>query len=150
MPMVTESIRPHETRSDRFKGSFALLHDTDPESPTYEQELCIGCLACERICPSQIITVTRGPKIEKTDGKKRGTASDFTLDLQACIYCELCIQVCPTDAIIFVRVQEKPGFSREDLVLTMDKLYANEKLQPHYWGTGSKLMEMQNPKKEAS
>jgi hypothetical protein len=42
-----------------------------------------------------------------------------------------------------LRVQEKPGFQREDLVLTMDKLYANEKLDQNAWGTGTRLVQMQ-------
>jgi NADH-quinone oxidoreductase subunit I len=141
-PVVTESMRPHETRSQRYKGSFALVHNEHGE------EACIGCKMCEKICPSSIITVTTGAKREsEATGKKRGWCADFTLDLQACIYCELCVQVCPTDAIVMLRDQETPGYSREDLVLTMDKLYANEKNRPLYWGTGSLLIAMQDPKK---
>ena len=140
-PVVTESIRSNESRAERFKGSFALIHNEHGE------EACIGCNMCGKICPSQIITVKAGGRKESVaTGKKRGWCDDFTLDLQACIYCELCVQVCPTDAIVFVREQEEPGFSREDLVLTMDKLYANE-AKAHYWGNGTKFMAMQDPKK---
>ena len=64
---------------------------------------------------------------------------------QACIFCELCVQVCPTDAILMTRTPHKPGFAREDLLLTMDRLYANE---PHVtWGKASLLLEMQDPKR---
>jgi formate hydrogenlyase subunit 6/NADH:ubiquinone oxidoreductase subunit I len=59
------------------------------------------------------------------------------------------VQVCPTDAIVMLRVQEVPGFEREDLLLTRERLYANEKEKPLYWGTGSALIEMQNPKRKA-
>jgi hypothetical protein len=44
-----------------------------------------------------------------------------------------------------LRVQEPPGYNREDLVLTMDKLYENEKLDATTWGTGTKLIDMQKP-----
>ena len=44
-----------------------------------------------------------------------------------------------------LKVQEEPGYQREDLVLTMDKLYANEKLGATTWATGAKLIEMQAP-----
>ncbi|MBW1879174.1 MAG: hypothetical protein JRJ84_12500, partial [Deltaproteobacteria bacterium] len=44
-------------------------------------------------------------------------------------------------------VQERPGYAREDLFLTMDRLYANGREQPLTWGSGKKLREMQNPKK---
>ena len=138
-PVVTEGLRPHESRADRYKASFALVHDE------HGDEACIGCKMCEKICPSDVITVVGGGKKESPNtGKKRGWAADFTLDLQACIFCELCIQVCPPDAIVMLRVQEPPGYSREDLVLTMDKLYANEG-KPLYWAKGSILLEMQEP-----
>ena len=141
-PRTTEGLRPHESRAPRYRASFALVHDEHGE------EACIGCMLCEKICPSDVITVTAGPKVvSEATGKKRGSCEDFVLDLQACIICELCVQVCPVDAIVMVREQEEPGYSREDLVLTMDKLYANETDKPLYWGSGSKLMDMHNPKK---
>ncbi len=141
---VTEGIRPESSRSARYKASFALVHDETGE------EACIGCQLCEKICPSEIITVVpAGKQVSPVTGKKRGYLEDFTLDLQACIYCELCIQVCPTDAIVMLRVQEPPGYSREDLVLTMERLYANERNRPLYWAKGSLLMDMQDPNRRS-
>lgn len=128
-------------RAERYRNSFALLHDETTD------EACVGCLQCERICPSEVITVIAEKKDSPITGKRRGYAKDFTLDLNACIFCELCVQVCPTDAIVMLRVPEKPGFAREDLVLTMDRLYENETTKPATWGTASKLMEMQDPKR---
>jgi NADH-quinone oxidoreductase subunit I len=128
-------IRP---RAERYRSSFALLHDEAGD------ELCIGCLQCERICPSQVISIKFGGKRESPlTGKKRGYADDFVLDMSACIFCELCVQVCPTDAIVMTREAEVPTYSREDLVLTMPKLYANEKSKPRAWGDATKLMGMQ-------
>lgn len=128
-------------RSERYRNTFALLHDAEGD------ELCVGCLQCERICPSQVITVIAEKKESPVTGKRRGYATDFVLDLNACIYCELCVQVCPTDAIVMTRTAETPGYSREALCLTMDRLYENETGKPLAWGTASKLMEMQDPKR---
>jgi NADH-quinone oxidoreductase subunit I len=142
-PTVTQQfpqvVRP---RPERFRASFALLHDEQGD------ELCIGCLQCERICPSQVISIKPAGKREsKITGQKRGYADDFLLDLNACIYCEYCVQVCPTDAIVMTRETEEPQFGREGLVLTMAKLYANEKSKHRAWSDGTRLMEMQTPPK---
>jgi NADH-quinone oxidoreductase subunit I len=132
-------IRP---RAERYRSSFALLHEADGD------EACIGCLQCERICPSEVISIKVGGKRESpVTGKRRGYADDFVLDLNGCIYCELCVQVCPTDAIVMTREPEIPAYGREDLVLTMAKLYANEKSKPRAWGDATRLNAMQTPPK---
>ena len=143
-PTTVQFPAEKRQRAERYRASFALLHDE------HGDELCIGCLQCERICPSQVIAIKPAGKRESpVTGKKRGYADDFTLDLNACIYCELCVQVCPTDAIVMTREPEVPAFGREDLVLTMQKLYANEKSKPRAWSDGTKLMEMQEKGKPA-
>jgi NADH-quinone oxidoreductase subunit I len=145
-PTVTvefpDVVRP---RAERYRASFALLHEADGD------EACIGCLQCERICPSKVIGI-KGPtkRDSPVSGKKRSYADDFTLDLSACIFCELCVQVCPTDAIVMTREPEAPALSREALVLTMDRLYANEKLKHRSWGDGTRLMGMQTLPKAAA
>lgn len=140
-PVVTvqypQVVRP---RGERFRASFALLHDENGE------ESCIACGLCELICPSRIIVVEPGEKrASPFTQKKRGYLADFTLDSNACIYCELCVQVCPADAIVMVRTPETPVYAREDLLLTMPRLYANEQHKPASWANGSKLCAMQDP-----
>jgi NADH-quinone oxidoreductase subunit I len=122
-------------RAPRYRQTFALVHDQ------HGDEACIGCKKCEKICPSEVITVTTGKKRESPHtGQKRGWADDFTLDLTACIVCELCVQVCPVDAIVMCRTPNAPGLAREDLLLTMERLYANERL-PRSPATGSSLIQ---------
>ena len=130
---------------------------SEAEWAEFGEEACIGCKMCEKICPSDIISMqptgrTESPvKLDRKGGPaKRQYVSQFTLDLNACIVCELCVQVCPEDAIVMLKVQEPPGYSREDLVLTIDKLYDNGKLGQNYWADGSTLIAMQDPKKGAS
>ena len=143
-PTTTEILPWKQTRErrERYRSTFALVHNDLGE------EACIGCKMCEKICPSDIITVVASGRVESpVTGKKRGFATDFILDLNACIVCELCVQVCPEDAILHLTVPQGPAYTREGLVLTMDKLYENEKLDAASWGTGTGLIEMQNPKR---
>lgn len=144
-PMTTEPLPWKEQRKhpERYRTSFALVHDEHGE------EACIGCKMCEKICPSFIITVVAGGRsASPKTGKQRGYCKDFTLDLNACIHCELCVQVCPTDAIVMLREPAPPTTSREDMVLTMERLYANEP-KARSWGTGARLIGMQEaPKAE--
>jgi len=140
-PTTVQFPKEKRERAERYRSSFALLHDSEGD------ELCVGCLQCARICPSQVITVIAEKKESPVTGKRRGYAKDFVLDLNACIVCELCVQVCPTDAIVMTRVAETPGYSREALCLTMDRLYENETEKPATWATASLLMAMQDPKR---
>jgi formate hydrogenlyase subunit 6/NADH:ubiquinone oxidoreductase subunit I len=137
---TVEFPRNVRARPTRYRVGFALLRDEHGE------ELCIGCLACERICPSGIITVKAGPKRESpVTKKKRGYADDVTIDTEACLTCELCVQVCPTDALVMTRAPERPAEHREELFLTMARLYENAAARDLGWANGSRLMGMQEP-----
>ena len=143
-PMNTTPLpwKGQRQRAERYRATFALVHEESGD------EACIGCKMCEKICPSGVIGVTPAGRRESPHtGKKRGYCKDFTLDLNACLVCELCVQVCPTDAIVMLRERAPVGFSREALVLTMDKLYANEDRELLAWGRGSVFGEVQDPKR---
>lgn len=139
-PSTVEYPVVKRERAPRLRASFALLKEENGD------EACIGCKKCEKVCPSEVITIVGGKKNSPVTGKPRGYATDFTLNLQACIVCELCVQVCPADAIVMVKEQESPGFVREDLTLTMDRLYRNgEKKERLSWATATVLNEHQKP-----
>jgi NADH-quinone oxidoreductase subunit I len=139
-PTTVEYPKVKRERAPRIRASFALLKEANGD------EACIGCKKCEKVCPSEVITVVATKKPSPITGKPRGYAEDFTLNLQACIVCELCVQVCPTDAIVMVKEQEAPGFSRADLTLTMKRLYRNGETKERLaWSTATLLAEHQKP-----
>lgn len=141
-PTTVDFPRVRRPRSERYRASFALLHDEAGD------ELCVGCFACERICPSEVITVKAEKRVSEVTEKKRSYAVEFTLDANACIYCELCVQVCPTDAIVMTSVAAEPQFDRSSLCLDMGRLYDNERRMPLSWGNATKLVAMQAPPKK--
>lgn len=55
-------------------------------------ELCNGCAACEKLCPTGAISPVEGKLLEK--GNLR------SISIEACVKCGACYEVCPTKAII--------------------------------------------------
>jgi NADH-quinone oxidoreductase subunit I len=141
-PQTVEFPKVVRPRAERYRASFALPDDEHGEIA------CIACLACERICPSQVIKMKSGGKRESpVTGKKRAYVDEFVLDLSACIQCELCVQVCNSDAIVMVREPEVPAYTREELVLDIVKLRANAKLKTATWAKGTLLQDAQEAPK---
>jgi len=68
--------------------------------PIYDQDKCMGCMACAHVCPADAITVT------EKDGKR-------TLEVWygKCTFCARCEEACPVDAI---HLMEEYGIPSED------------------------------------
>jgi NADH-quinone oxidoreductase subunit I len=100
-------------QSNRFRGLHALRRYPDG------QERCIACKLCEAVCPAMAITIESE---QRADGTRRTTRYD--IDLTKCIYCGLCEESCPVDSIVETRIFEYCGETREDLLMTKEKLLA--------------------------
>lgn len=70
---------------------------------------CVGCKACERICPSFCISVDG----DKVAGIKKKRATHFEMDFALCSLCGLCLDVCPTDTLEYSRLYDEAGYTRE-------------------------------------
>jgi NADH-quinone oxidoreductase subunit I len=75
---ATEDVRTHLMhQADRFRGEHTIDYET-----------CIGCDACNKICPTTAITMKQLPF------KKQNIVPE--VNLSVCIFCGLCEDVCPT------------------------------------------------------
>ena len=81
---------------------------------------CIACKLCEMACPNGTIKIVQ-KMVEGEDGKKKRVLEDYIYDLGECMFCELCVNACPHGAIEFVNDFENSTFSKEALVLHLDK-----------------------------
>ncbi|HUV05155.1 MAG TPA: NADH-quinone oxidoreductase subunit I [Armatimonadota bacterium] len=88
-----------------------------PVDPETGQDVCIGCGACARICPTQLIAV----EAHMTEDKKR-VVDSFVMNAGLCMFCGLCADVCPVGAIIMSDNYELSAFSRDDLIYDRRKL----------------------------
>ena len=141
-PKVTEPLiwKKDRVHPERYRQTLALTEDENSEIA------CNAFGSCQKICPSQIIQVSKPERLDSPKtGKKRAYPASFSIDLNACIFCEMCVQVCPTGALNMMARHQPPAFEREDLVLTMDKLLANAKVGTPSWASSTRLKEMQDP-----
>ena len=81
------------------------------------EERCIGCKLCEAVCPALAITIDTEMR---DDGTRRTTKYD--IDLFKCVYCGFCEEACPVDAIVETKIFEFHFESRDERVISKDKL----------------------------
>ena len=106
----------------RFRGE---------EFAWYEQR-CTGCASCAKFCPLgiiKIVTDTSG-KYEQDGGKY--DIEVFDIDIGRCMFCGLCVQACPYDALHLGSGFEEGVYSRNDLVIDIERLKAAPK-KPSTW-----------------
>lgn len=96
-PTVTVKY-PHEPVpvAPAFRGPVRLL-----TTETGDHK-CVGCLACQRICPTNAIPVLTVAKNEQN----KTVPVDFVIDDALCCYCGLCVEVCPTVALEHSKVSD--------------------------------------------
>ena len=77
-----------------------------------DDERCTGCGSCSRACPNLCIEM-----VQVAERKKRPS-----IDIGRCLFCGYCVDVCPFGAMHMTGNYELAVFSREELVLTPERL----------------------------
>jgi NADH-quinone oxidoreductase subunit I len=113
---VTTCQYPRETISmtPNFRGHIELVPVEGGSNK------CIVCGTCERMCPSQLITL-EGEKVAApppAEGEKpkppKKKLNKYVIDYTKCSLCGICVESCPVDAIRFSSNYNLAGFTREE------------------------------------
>ena len=81
---------------------------------------CSACTLCEKTCPNGTIKI-KTEMVTTGDGKNKRQLVDYQYDLGDCMFCQLCVNACNFGAIEFTNDFENSTFSRDALVLHLDK-----------------------------
>lgn len=100
---------------------------------------CVGCQACARACPPQVIHIETSRKDEH-QGRKKLNIEEFSIDMTRCMLCNLCVEACPFEAITMSDHFELADYELEGIVLDKEELvdvYHNSRsamvLAGHSW-----------------
>ncbi|MFQ5645693.1 MAG: NuoI/complex I 23 kDa subunit family protein [bacterium] len=104
---------------ERLRAQVALVRDR--KKP--DEDICVGCCMCERICPSKALEVVtdQGP-----DGSK--IVLEHKINMVRCVYCGLCVEICPVNAIVHTDNYETARYTREDMILDKKELLRTGKI----------------------
>lgn len=127
-----EFFKPHITieypkekpdLAPRFRGVPRLRRD-----PGTGEELCIGCLLCEQICPDDCISIV----VDKRPSGKGKMAKSFIIDYERCCFCGLCVDPCPTTPITAIYMShdyELSDYSRVQFITRKETLLDGTELK---------------------
>ena len=98
----------------RHRGRLVMLRDENGAVK------CTACTLCEKTCPNGTIKIT-SQMVTTEEGKKKRQLVDYQYDLGDCMFCQLCVNACNFSAIEITNDFENSTFSRDALVLHLDK-----------------------------
>lgn len=91
---------------------------------------CIGCKACEQICPTQCIRVEAEPMVDET----KSWVSVFDINFSKCIFCGLCVDVCQPGSLVHTKRYEGAVLDLHDLIVGFGRGEVTPE-QREWWAT---------------
>lgn len=126
-PKVTEQYpenRGKHVYFERFRALLTMPHDAD------NHHKCTACGICMNSCPNGTITVLSKMEESPETGKPKKVLDRHLYDLGSCTFCNLCVQSCPFGAIEFTNQFEHSVFTKERLVLQLNRPGSSLKPKP--------------------
>lgn len=100
---------------ERFRALLTMPHDAD------NHHKCIACGMCMNSCPNGTITVVSKMETDTVTGKPKKVLDKHLYNLGSCIFCGLCTAACPTGAIRFSNEFEHSVFTKDRLLLQLNR-----------------------------
>ena len=115
--IVVEYPETPVTLQPRYRGRLQMIKDEQGEIK------CVCCMACEKICPTQVIIIGAGRG--RKEGRKTPFPARYDFEMERCIFCEFCVESCGFDAIILNHQFELATYNREDFSHAMEGEFQN-------------------------
>lgn len=81
----------HKTATVNYPAKPAVVPPNFRGALRFDQDTCIGCKMCERVCPADAI------RIIKVEGEEKKFKARLHLD--RCIFCAQCVDSCPKKSL---------------------------------------------------
>ncbi len=104
-PVTVEYPREKAPISMNQRNAIVLINKEEIDSHN-----CIACLQCEKICPSNCISITG----YRPEGLAMKRPEKFDVNFALCSECGLCLDVCPTETLGYSKTYDNAGYHRED------------------------------------
>lgn len=107
--------------TNRFPEQPHVPYPSFRSLPKFNQERCVGCLACEQVCPTEAIA--HRDVIEETDAGKKWAKRILIHYTDTCIFCGQCEAACIADheGIKSSREWDLAFFDRSQAYETIEK-----------------------------